>query len=146
MTHCFITCVILLELLQVGSHFCAKQQVLLQCKYVIDMYPFVLLHNFEYQSIYLYARSQDLYSISTQSPATQIQVLTFSHPQSRWHRPHHKFQIQHLWCQDRYNRLKCPRLGCPPTWKLPIRVVITPYRFIFLDRYDPCYSIGGRTI
>ena len=42
--------------------------------------------------------------------------------------------------QYRCNRLKCPRLYCPPACKFPIRIITTPYRFIslFRDRYDPC--------
>ena len=31
------------------------------------------------------------------------------------------------------SNLKCPRLDCPPAG-------------LFRDRYDPCYSFGGRTI
>ena len=30
----------------------------------------------------------------------------------------------------RCNRLKCPRLDCPPACKLPRKVIITPNRFI----------------
>ena len=33
-------------------------------------------------------------------------------------------------CANRCTRLRCPRLDCPPACYFPIRVILTPYRFI----------------
>ena len=38
--------------------------------------------------------------------------------------------------KNRYNRLKCPRLDCPPACQFLIRIIITTYRFIPWTSWD----------